>query len=131
MITKGEKSLDMLQCILVHNIWYVSLMVENTHCIMKQAFDLFSHLTHTNICRSYYFSATSPQSQSTGMMQLSLALLFDLGLNRGIPDDDAAPTEPLRDYLKQPYTGDSLAEEKKRTLEERRALLFCYLASSV
>jgi hypothetical protein len=55
------------------------------------------------------------------MLQLALALLFDLKLNRRVPDDNGVPAEIF----------ETLSREKKRPLDERRALLFSYYLLSV
>ncbi|KAL5317410.1 hypothetical protein ACEPPN_014505 [Leptodophora sp. 'Broadleaf-Isolate-01'] len=93
MLLRGEKSLDMLQGMIVYNVW------------------------------SYYYSPVIPSWQSTGIHQLSLALLFDLGLTRPMRDNDG----PLSDVA----TARSQKEENERTLDDRRALLCCYFLTSV
>ncbi|KAG4437722.1 hypothetical protein IFR05_006805 [Cadophora sp. M221] len=93
LLLRGEKSLDMLQGMVVYNAW------------------------------SYYYSPVIPSWQSTGIHQLSLALLFDLGLTRPMRDNDG----PLTDVA----TARSQNEENERTLDDRRALLCCYFLTSV
>ncbi|KAH7336166.1 hypothetical protein BKA65DRAFT_28790 [Rhexocercosporidium sp. MPI-PUGE-AT-0058] len=88
-----KKSLDMLQGMIVYNAW------------------------------SYYYSPVIPSWQSTGIHQLSLALLFDLGLTRPTRDNDG----PLTDVT----MARSQKEESERTLDDRRALLCCYFLTSV
>ncbi|KAL2069099.1 hypothetical protein VTL71DRAFT_15437 [Oculimacula yallundae] len=93
MLLRGEKSLDMLQGLIVYNAW------------------------------SYYYSPVIPSWQSTGIHQLSIALLFDLGLTRPVRDNEG----PLSDVSRA--TGQK--DEHERTLDERRALLCCYFLTSV
>ncbi|TVY78222.1 Transcriptional regulator WAR1 [Lachnellula suecica] len=97
LILRGERSLDMLQAVIIYNTW------------------------------SYYYSPVVPHTQSTAMFQLSFALLFDLGLNR--PVRDAEGPEMLVDPSKNVTEINS--KEGKRTLDERRAFLSCYILTSV
>lgn len=85
----------------------------------------------TTYLRSYYFSAVSPQSQSTAMLQVTLALLFDLGLNRAVREDEAGPATILADASRKAWSGEYNPREKRRTLDERRAFLYCYFLASV
>jgi hypothetical protein len=61
------------------------------------------------------------------MFQLALALLFDLGLNRPVRGDDG-PGEVLADFMRGAV---DRKQEMNRSLDERRALLSCYLFGSV
>lgn len=95
MLVRGEKSLDMLQGLILYNAW------------------------------SYYYSPVIPSWQSTGIHQLSLALLFDLGLTRPLRDNDG----PISDV--ELARSRSQKEEHERTHDERRAILCCYFLTSV
>lgn len=95
MLIRGEKSLDMLQGMILYNAW------------------------------SYYYSPVIPSWQSTGTHQLSLALLYDLGLTRPLRDYDG----PISDV--EMARTKSQKEEHERTHDERRALLCYYFLNSV
>jgi hypothetical protein len=62
---------------------------------------------------------------SAGFMQLSIGMLSDLGLNRPARLEDCGPADVERWALNDHYPA-----ENKRTLDERRALLYCYLLTS-
>ncbi|KAH8654456.1 hypothetical protein BGZ60DRAFT_154530 [Tricladium varicosporioides] len=64
MMWKGEKSLDMLQALIIYNLW------------------------------AYYISPVPPQLQSTAVFQLAHALVFDLGLHKPVRDTDTAEILP-------------------------------------
>jgi len=61
------------------------------------------------------------------MFQLSLALLFDLGLHRPVRSD-TGPGEVLADFVKISV---DRQQEMNRPSDERRALLSCYLFGSL
>ncbi|RDL40971.1 uncharacterized protein BP5553_00950 [Venustampulla echinocandica] len=56
LIIRGEKNLDMLQGLLIHNAW------------------------------CYNFSPQTPHTQSTAVFQLAHTMIFDLGLNKPVRD---------------------------------------------
>ncbi|KAK0112917.1 hypothetical protein ONS95_014638 [Cadophora gregata] len=95
MLIRGDKSLDMLQGLILYNAW------------------------------SYYYCPVIPSWQSTGIHQLALALLFDLGLTRPLRDNDG-PISVLETARSR-----SQKDEQERTHDERRALLCCYFLTSV
>jgi hypothetical protein len=60
-----------------------------------------------------------------GMVQLAIAIIYDLGLDRGpLRDPVLIYAQDMRGVLRHPRV------TKSRTTEERRALLGCYLLSS-
>ncbi|KAF4615887.1 hypothetical protein G7Y89_g15228 [Cudoniella acicularis] len=64
MMWRGEKSIDMLQSLIVYNLW------------------------------AYYYSAVPPQLQSTAHFQLANAMVFDLGLQKPVKDHENADMLP-------------------------------------
>jgi hypothetical protein len=68
----------------------------------------------------------APQAQSTGIIQLAIALLFDLGLNRPVREE--GPAEIMQDAGRSAPGNNP--REKKRSPDERRALLSCFLLAS-
>jgi hypothetical protein len=58
MLLRGEKSLDMLQCLIIYNTW------------------------------SHYYSLITPYSQSTAKLHLAIAMVFDLGLTKQFREID-------------------------------------------
>ena len=91
------------------------------------------------INRSYYFSSISPQVHSSGMLQLTIALLFDLGLNRAGREDEGGPHDVLEESSKRGWVEASRKawsasynpREKKCTNAERRALLYLFYLTSM
>ncbi|TVY27504.1 Transcriptional regulator [Lachnellula hyalina] len=76
---------------------------------------------------SYLYSPTVPQAQSTAMFQLSFALIFDLGINRPVASIEGPEglVDPSRNVV------EINPKEAKRTLDERRAYISCYILTSV
>ncbi|PMD39436.1 hypothetical protein L207DRAFT_583309 [Hyaloscypha variabilis F] len=100
MLARGEKSLDMLQALLVYASW--------SHC----------------------FAALLPQDQSTGIIQLVLALVNDLALNRGVRykgDTGVLLLEAERRIFSGDRRNPRVGE---RSLDECRALLYAFYLSS-
>jgi hypothetical protein len=58
-------------------------------------------------------------------MQLAIAMVIDLGLNRPARQEEGGAAEIERWAL-----NDSMLNDLKRTLDERRAYLYCYLLTS-
>jgi hypothetical protein len=65
------------------------------------------------------------------MLQLNIALLYDLALHRAVREDEGGPGDLLADASKRAWAGELNTREKKRSLAERRALIYCYFLSSV
>ncbi|CAG8954323.1 hypothetical protein HYFRA_00005946 [Hymenoscyphus fraxineus] len=89
MILKGERNLDMLQSMLIHNAW------------------------------SLYFSpVTPPIAQSTAVFQLQHALVFDLGLNKPVREGDPSDMLPNNSGVlpKNSVTEAKRTSEERRTL---------------
>lgn len=120
MIVNSEKSLDMLQAMLVYSSWSVIALVNSSGYLFHLK------LLDADFLRAYSFSPASPNAQSTTHYLLCNALLFDLGLHRSVRPDENGPTDVDRWTL-----GDNTSKERKRTIDERRALLYCFLLTSV
>jgi hypothetical protein len=80
-----------------------------------------------NIQRSYYYASITPSAQSTGIFQLAVAMLCDLGLNRPFREPEN-PAEVVPDL---PNGVPDKNKESRRSADERRAFLSCFLLSSV
>jgi hypothetical protein len=101
MFLRAEKSLDMLQSLIVYNSW------------------------------AHAYTPVTPATQSTGMLQLAVAMVYDLGLTKQYREMDS-PTEILLDAIANSNASpENMRKETKRTLEEIRTFLACYLLSSV
>ena len=96
--------------------------------IFTISFTIFSRQYSLKLISSrlYNYSPVTPQTQSTGIIQLALALLFDLGLNRPVRDD--GPAEIMQDAARS--IPSNSPREKRRSIEERRAFLACFLLTS-
>ena len=80
-----------------------------------------------NIQRSYYYAPVIPSAQSTGIPQLAIAMLCDLGLNRPFRE-----TENTAEVVTDLSSGvPDKNNESRRSTDERRAFLSCFLLSSV
>lgn len=99
MLLRGEKSLDMLQSLIIYNAW------------------------------SYTHGHVRPSSHSTGIFQLALGMAFDLGLTKQYREVDS-PGEVLMHTINE---GVPLASrrEMRRSFDEMRALLCCYVLTTV
>jgi hypothetical protein len=76
MLTSGARSLDILKTLLVYASWYVlSTVILGTSKLMSSSRTL----------RSHYFAAVLPQFQSSGIIQLIIASVYDLALNKVWP----------------------------------------------
>ena len=95
LFIRSEKSLDMLEGLIVYNVW------------------------------QYYYSPSSPQHQSTGLMQLALAVLFDLGLNRPLHENEGP--EVLQEKFR--LVTDNI-KEVTRPSQEQRAFLAVFLITT-
>jgi hypothetical protein len=80
-----------------------------------------------NIHRSYYYASVIPSVQSTGLPQLAIAMLCDLGLNRPFRETDN-PAEVMTDL---PNGIPDRKKESGRSTDERRAFVSCFILSSV
>jgi hypothetical protein len=78
--------------------------------------------------RFYFFSPTSPQSSSSAIIQLAIALVFDLALNRPVRDFDI-PAEILSETSR--LFPENNVRDAKRSAEDRRALLSMYFLTSM
>lgn len=99
MLLRAEKSLDLLQCLIIYNAW-----------------------THS-------YTPNAPSAQSSGMLQLAIAMVFDLGLTKQYREMDS-PTEILIDAI-QNLPPDSNRKEHNRSIDEMRTLLACYVLTSM
>ncbi|KAG9234284.1 hypothetical protein BJ875DRAFT_441424 [Amylocarpus encephaloides] len=97
LILKGEKNVDILQGLLIHNAW------------------------------SYYYSPVLPQAQSMILFQLTHAMVFDLGLNKPVRDNEVSDMLPDTSKL----LPEDNPKEARRSLDERRTFLCCYFSTSV
>jgi hypothetical protein len=93
LLIRGERSLDMLQALVIFNAWsvYTNLCLRNRRVLYQTQPDFlfgYWHWGKLTPYRSYYYSAVTPQMQSTATFQLSFALIFDLGLNRPVREND-------------------------------------------
>lgn len=113
MLVRGEKSLDMLQALLIYNSWYTSTFLR-----------LIVVMCWANFLRAIYVTPQTPQTASAGVMQLAVAMLVDLGLNRPARQDDGAAE------IERWALNEQSANDVKRTIAERRAYLYCYLLTS-
>lgn len=95
---------------------YPSLIVP--HVSVKRDIDTEFH-------RQYYYAPMNPQYQSAAVMQLALAVLFDLGLNKPLRDSDGS--DILIDTFRLAVDN---AKEMRRSFEERRAYISCFIMSS-
>jgi hypothetical protein len=77
------------------------------------------------IFRVWYASSVHAPAMSKGYLQLSLALLFDLDMHRPVRDDNGGAIPQM-----ERWNAESASIRDKRAIEERRALLFCFLLSS-
>ncbi len=115
---------------MVRNATFLAFFDLVLYCTIAMKLRYVKNLARSTILtlrRSYYFSPTSPQLQSNGLLQLAIALVFDLALNRPVREFES-PAEILSDSSRNaPVT----AKEVKRSTEERRALLSCYFLTSV
>jgi hypothetical protein len=66
-----------------------------------------------------------PQMVSAGFAHLAIGMLVELGLHRPARVDESGPAELARWAL-----ADSSPNEMKRTMDERRAFLGCFLVTS-
>jgi hypothetical protein len=74
----------------------------------------------------------NPHFQSSGVIQLALALVFDLGLNRPVIEDEEGPGAILENAKKRALTNvEPVIREIKRTMDERRTLLGVFYLSSL
>ncbi|KAL1966514.1 hypothetical protein VTN77DRAFT_4436 [Rasamsonia byssochlamydoides] len=96
MLFEGEKSLDLLQGLLVYIAWYLNLF-------------------YTGL-------------QMTNLLQLAIALVADLGLNRPLPTPGR---RTAADVLRTALHGSKGARTVRGTLEERRTFLGCFYLSSM
>lgn len=92
LLMRGERSLDMLQALVIYNAWLVhqySWLCNPSGPSSSTSFLFHAyHQCELMTYRSYYYSPVTPQAQSTAMFQLSFALIFDLGLNRPVREND-------------------------------------------
>jgi hypothetical protein len=95
LFIRNEKSLDMLEGLIIYNVW------------------------------QYYYSPSNPQYQSSALMQLVLAVLFDLGLNKPLRENDGP--EMLQDTFR--LANDNI-KELKRSPRERRTFLIVFLITT-
>ena len=58
-------------------------------------------------------------------MQLAIAMMVDLGLNRAARQEEGGAAEIERWALSE-----HMQNDMKRTMDERRAYLYCYLLAS-
>lgn len=99
MLLRAEKSLDMLQCLVIYNAWYQN------------------------------YTPVTPATSSSGMLQLALAMVYDLGLTKQYREMDS-PTEILLEAIAN-SSPETTRKETKRSLDEIRALLACHLLTSM
>lgn len=112
LFMRSERNLDILEALIVYNVWFVNVQ------------KVPSSLPLTPY-RQFYYASTNPQYQSTLVVQLALAVLFDLGLNRPLHDDEER--DMLVDTFRLPTEN---AKELRRSSEERRAFLSCFIITS-
>lgn len=101
MLLRAEKSLDLLQCIIVYNAW-----------------------THS-------YTPNAPSSQSSGMLQLAIAMVFDLGLTKQYRELDSPAEILIEAMVNAPPSTDTARRETKRSVDEMRTLLACYVLTSM
>jgi len=113
LLLRGVRNLDLLQSLLVYSAWFVALCALNIICWKLTE---FSH-------RSYDQFSVNPQL--TNLVQLTMGLLFDLGLR------NTERTSCLENaMIHASITGKSTNKEVASS-EEKRALLGCFFLSSV
>ncbi|MCJ1466617.1 hypothetical protein MMC07_005237 [Pseudocyphellaria aurata] len=94
LLFKAEKSLDLLQAMLVYNAW-----------------------------QYYHFSVSS---RTTTVLQLTLGLMFELGINT---PQSHEKEEPFSHEMKS--TDDMMTKPETNTTDEQRAFLGCFFFASV
>ncbi|KIN04362.1 hypothetical protein OIDMADRAFT_176791 [Oidiodendron maius Zn] len=90
----------------------------------EKSLDMFQALLVYNTW-NIFFTGLTPQTISAAAMQLAIAMSIDLGLNRPARQEEGGTAEVERWALNEQQQNDS-----KRTLDERRAYVYCYLLTS-
>lgn len=119
---KGTRNMDLLLAILVYSAWYENIprLVASSSSNLELIQELI--FWHVFRDRRHFFEG----SILVGLVQFAIAILYDLRLNKPPVMD---PALILACGLKG--IGDTSKLSKARTIEERRALLGCFLMSSM
>lgn len=111
MLVEGQRSLDLLYSIMICVTWYG---IRSISC----------GLAH-NGSRGQYYMYNKPIL--TNLVQLAIAQLVELGVNKAVPKD--------MPHLLLEYNAQGCAEKycqpQERRIEERRVVLGCFLVTSV
>lgn len=123
LFVRCERSLDMLEGLIIYNVWLV-ILPNFPHFVVTSFYRRWRQFALT-LPRQFYYSPLNPQYQSAAVVQLALAVLFDLGLNKPLREIEGP--DMVADTFR--LTADK-AKEIRRSSEERRAFLSCYILTS-
>ena len=129
LLLRAEKSLDLLQALLVYTAWFVhfsqilsrDINVQHVSCLVS-LYD--SALTVSTSARHYYHFSVNPGL--TNILQLTLGLMFDLGLKAPRSYEEEEPFT-----YAMPNADDYMAKKEINIAEEQRAFLGCFFLASV
>ena len=113
----------MLEGLIIYNVWLV-ILLNFPHFVVTSFYRRWRQFALT-LPRQFYYSPLNPQYQSAAVVQLALAVLFDLGLNKPLRENEGP--DMVADTFR--LTADK-AKEIRRSSEERRAFLSCYILTS-
>ena len=117
LLVDGERSLDVLQGLLIHVAWCAAFL---------QPYAVLIKLIFGYLLTRYHLHL-GQVSQMTNLVQLTIGLLADLGLNKPTHGHDRR--QLMFDHSK--ITNGLLAEPRNLTNDERRALLGGFYVSSM
>jgi hypothetical protein len=120
LLQKGEKSMDLLQGLLVYSAWYVFYLFLRAHCVHYAGSRRFRLLTENHFRYQYHFHTNS---QLINLVQLTCALLFDLALNK-----PPTSTEGYEFFCDE--SPEKLSRRRARTSNER-AYAGCFVLKSM
>jgi hypothetical protein len=128
LLIRVEKSLDLLQGLLVYSAWFVEssqmpntdINIQHTSCISCWIIPL----TASTYARHYYHFSVNPRL--TNVLQLTLGLMFDLGLKTSRSDKE----EEVFSYAGN-NADEHTAKKEVNMADEQRAYLGCFVLSSV
>lgn len=125
VLFKAEKSLDLLQAMLVYNAWlvYQISMLSLVLSMQKVSSEKIVLMTWKHARQYYHFTISS---RTTTILQLTLGLMFELGINAPRSHEKE---EPFSHEMKN--ADDKITEPGTNTADEQRAFLGCFFFASV
>lgn len=119
LLLRGEKSLELLQGLLVYLFWFVALVCISSSTVPNLSIQIIRHHQH--------FKPGNQQLYK--LLQLAIALVVDLKLNETPPQPNTKQKIAI-DVLHPLTEEPSYSRGIFGTFEEKRALVGCYYLSS-